>query len=174
MRWNARINLVSRGDVAHLWPRHIQDCLQLRRLVPQTAQTAFDLGSGAGFPGLILAMVLQTRFTLVEADTRKAAFLQEAARITATKVTILNCRIEDVQAPKADLITARALAPVSRLLELAQPLLRPGGIMLFLKGSGVEAEIAEAERTWTLHTERHISATSEGGVILRISEVERA
>ena len=142
--------------------------------MPQSASTAFDLGSGGGFPGLVLAIATDTVFSLVEADARKAAFLREAARLTHTKLSVLHSRIENVSAPQADLLTARALAPLPKLLEFGHKLLKPDGTMLLLKGRMVEAEIAEAQRAWTLRVERHISKTSEGGVILRISEVQRA
>ncbi len=172
--WNTRINLVGHGDTDHLWTRHVLDSLQLFRLFPNEPQSAVDLGSGAGFPGLVLAITCGLRFTLIEADARKAAFLREAARLTRTEVTILNARIENVRLPRTDLITARALAPLDTLLTLGTPLLETDGTMLFLKGAQVEKEIADAERRWTMRLERHISLTSEGGVILRISEVARA
>ena len=172
--WNTRINLVSHGDAEQLWTRHVLDSLQLIRLFPNEAQSAVDLGSGAGFPGLVLAIAGGVRFTLIEADARKAAFLREAGRLTTTDVTVLNARIERIRLPKTDLITARALAPLDKLLRFGVPLLKAEGTMLFLKGAQAEKEIADAERRWTMRLERHISLTSEGGVILRISEVERA
>lgn len=173
-KWNPQINLISRGDLVGLWSRHIADLLQLRALIPHTATTAFDLGSGGGFPGLVLAIATEVKFTLVEADSRKATFLREAARLTGTQVEILNSRIETVRAEPAPLITARALAPLAQLLKLATPLLSPGGTLLLLKGAQADAEIAEARRAWTLTIEQHISQTGGGGVILRISEVQRA
>ncbi len=173
-RWNTRINLVARGDIPDVWERHVQDSLQLAEFMPASAASACDLGSGAGFPGLVLAIATSLRFTLIEADTRKAAFLREAARITGATVAIVNARIEDARLSPTDLVTARALAPLTKLLEFGSPLLHPGGTMLFLKGASAETEIAEAQRRWTMRVERHISRTSRDGVILRISEVERA
>ncbi len=139
-----------------------------------TARSAIDLGSGGGFPGLVLAIATGLPFTLIEADSRKATFLREAARVTGTTVTVLTQRIEDANPPAAELITARALAPLAKLLAYSQPLLTPGGTMLFLKGKRAEAEIAEARLDWTMRIERHESQTGGGGVILRISEVQRA
>ena len=133
-----------------------------------------DLGSGAGFPGLILAIATGIPFTLVEADARKAAFLREAVRATDASAIVLNSRIEDVRIPAATVITARALAPLPRLMERSFPLLAKDGTLLLLKGASVEAEIAEAQRTWTMRIARHISRTCGGGVILQITEVERA
>ena len=174
MRWNSRINLVAAGDVPNLWQRHVQDCLQLAPLIPGGVLNAIDLGSGAGFPGLILAIATGLPFTLIEADARKAAFLREAIRLTDASATVINQRIEAAKLGKAPLLTARALAPLDTLIGLAEPFLAAGGTLLFPKGANVEAEIAMAERRWTMRVERHISQTGGGGVILRISEVQRA
>ena len=172
--WNTRINLISPRDVPNVWARHVGDSLQLTQLIPEVTQTACDLGSGGGFPGLVLAIATGLTFTLIEADARKATFLREAARLTTAPITVVNRRIEATRLPPVDLITARALAPLTKLLELGFPLLRPGGTMLFLKGASAESEVADAQRGWIMHVERHISRTSESGVILRISEVQRA
>jgi len=173
LRWNARINLVSSADAPHIWSRHIADALQLRSLIPADAQRGVDLGSGAGFPGLVLAIATKIPFDLIESDQRKAAFLREAARITCAPCTIHASRIESATLAPAPLITARALAPLSVLLELATPLLAPGGFCLFPKGESAEKEIAAASASWTMRIERHISTTDRSGVILRISEVLR-
>ena len=172
--WNTRINLISPRDVPNVWVRHVGDSLQLAELIPEITQTACDLGSGGGFPGLVLAIATGLTFTLIEADARKAAFLCEAARLTTAPITVMNRRIQATHVPQVDLITARALAPLTKLLELGFPLLRPGGTMLFLKGASSESEVADAQRGWMMNVERHISRTSESGVILRISEVQRA
>ena len=172
--WNDKINLVSRRDVPFLWERHVADSLQLAPLIPPGTKSAIDLGAGAGFPGLVLAIATNTPFTLVEADARKAAFLREAARITSASATILATRIEKAPLPPADLITARALAPLPRLLDLAAPHLAPGGTLLFLKGAAADTEIETAKSMWTMTVERHISQTSQHGVVLRITGVQRA
>ena len=152
----------------------MRDSLQLAALLPDHARAAADLGSGGGFPGMVLAIATGLTFRLVEADARKAAFLREVARMTHTTVDVMNQRIEHVRVPPLDVITARALAPLPKLLDLAYPLLRPNGTLLLLKGATAEREIAEACRQWTMRIEQHISQTGAGGVILRISEVERA
>ena len=172
-KWNTRINLVSRRDIADIWDRHIYDSLQLAAYFTSSVTNVIDLGSGAGFPGLVLAIATGASFTMVEADARKAAFLREALRATNTSAVVLHSRIEDLRLPAAPVITARALAPLPRLMELSFPLLAKDGTLLLLKGASVEAEIAEARRTWTMRIARHISRTG-GGVILQITEVERA
>ena len=171
LRWNARINLISRSDEPHLHKRHIEDSLQLAGLVPPGVERAIDLGSGAGFPGLVLAIACDVSFDLVEADQRKAAFLREAIRATGAKAQVHAQRIETVALAPAALVTARALAPLSALLGFAAPLLSPGGICLFAKGENAEREVCEAEAAWTVRIERHISRTDRSGVILRLSEV---
>ena len=140
--WSARINLVSRGDIPHIWARHVQDSLRLLPLIPPCVGRAIDIGSGAGLPGLVLAIATGIPFDLVEADRRKCVFLQEAARLTAAPVTVHHCRIEACGLAPAPLVTARALAPLPQLMALAGPLLAPGGVMLFPKGPGAPAELA--------------------------------
>ena len=151
-RWNSRINLVSPRDLPSLWSRHVADSLQLALDLPPGAPF-LDLGSGGGFPGLVLAIAAEAPVTLIESDQRKAAFLREAARTCAVTATVLACRIEQAETPPASWITARALASVPRLLELAKPLLAPGGTCLFLKGAQADAELTAARRGW------HMAAT---------------
>ncbi len=171
-RWNRRINLISAGDLTKLWPRHICDSLQLATHVPADA-AIIDLGSGAGFPGLILAIRTGNPVTLIEADTRKAAFLREAARETEARVTILNARIEDATPPAVPIVTARALAPLPKLLHWAAPLLLPSGSCLFLKGKSVEDELTEAGARWHMTIKRTPSRTDPDGVILALSHIRR-
>lgn len=152
--WTGRINLISRADVPHLWSRHIADSLRLLALMPRGVGHALDLGAGAGLPGLVLAIASGVPFTLVESDRRKAAFLAEAARLTAAPVTVAATRIERLPPQAAPLITARALAPLPRLLELAAPHLAPGGTLLLPKGARVGGEIAAARAGWRFGLER--------------------
>lgn len=173
LHWNRAINLVSPRDIPALWTRHIADSLQLAEVWRLRPARAIDLGSGAGFPGLVLAIEFGIHFDLVEQDAGKAAFLREAARVTGAPVTVVAAKIEDTVLPPAPLVTARALAPLSRLLRYAERLLMPGGECLFLKGRGVEAEIAEAAKTWTMELEQVRSRTDSGGVILRVSGIAR-
>jgi len=173
LRWNTRINLVSRADTGIIWERHIQDSLQLCPLVPTGLDRAIDLGSGAGFPGLILCIATGIPFDLIESDQRKAAFLREAARVTAAPAQVHACRIEAAKVFPARLVTARALAPLARLLGLAENLLAEDGICLFPKSEKAGQEITEALAKWTMKVEPHISDIDGSSVILRISEVKR-
>ncbi len=172
IRWNERINLVSRTDVAKLHARHILDAIQLVALMPPSLSRAVDLGSGAGFPGLILAIASGVHFDLIESDQRKAAFLREAARITAAPVKVHACRIETASVEPADLVTARALAPLPDLLPLAYRFLSDRGVALFPKGAGVDQELTGAAAKWNMRIERFPSQTDAAGVILRLSEVK--
>jgi 16S rRNA (guanine527-N7)-methyltransferase len=170
-RWSGKINLVSRGDLPYLWERHIQDSLLLLPLIPDGTACAIDLGSGAGFPGLVLAIATGIPFTLIEADARKAAFLMEAARETQAPATVLNCRIEQAKTNPAPLITARALAPLDRLLALAAPHLAQDGVCLFPKGQKAGAEISQAAQTWHMEAEQH---PTPDGCILKVSNLRHA
>ncbi len=174
LRWNARINLISRADEAALWPRHILDSAQLAPLLPEVPGTLIDLGSGAGFPGLVLAILTPWRVHLVEADQRKAAFLREAAREAGADVTIHAIRAETLRIGPAEVVTARALASISGLLTLAAPLLAAGGICLFPKGRGAADELTAATARWHMRVERFPSQTDPGATLLRISEIRRA
>jgi 16S rRNA (guanine527-N7)-methyltransferase len=173
IQWSARINLVGRDTLADLWRRHLLDSAQLRPLVPNAARNLADLGSGAGFPGLILAILGVPGVELVEADSRRCAFLHEAARITEAKVTIRPCRIEAVPPHSVDVVTARACAPLDRLLDLARPFLAPDTICLFPKGERFEEELTLARKRWTMNVSVEPSLSDRRGVILRLQQVVR-
>jgi 16S rRNA (guanine527-N7)-methyltransferase len=170
-KWNATINLISAADLPLLWPRHIEDSLQLGSIAGPLPPRAIDLGSGAGFPGLILAIAFGIEMELIEQDQRKAAFLREAVMVTGATARVHAARIERVKCPPAPLVVARALAPLPLLLRLAAPLLNPDGICLFSKTLAVEPEITEAERHWSMRIDRIPSETDANGVILRIGEL---
>ncbi len=172
-KWMRTINLVSSGDHDALWTRHVQDSLRLVPLLPAGIDRAIDLGSGGGLPGLVLAIASGIPFDLVEADRRKAAFLQEAARVTRAPVTVRCQRIEAGGITPAMLVTARALAPLPRLLGYAHPLLQPGGVCLFPKGADAEQELA-ACTGWKMHVERFPAPTNMGSVVLRITQLAHA
>ena len=173
LHWNRAINLVSARDIPVLWTRHIADSLQLAKLWRRPPERAIDLGSGAGFPGLVLAIAFGVPFDLIEQDRGKATFLREAARVTGAPVNVVATKIEAAALPPARLVTARALAPLPRLLAYAAPLLIPDGECLFLKGHGVVSEIAEAAQTWAMDVEQIPSRTARGGVVLRVSHLAR-
>src|ERR1700722_5537891 len=160
LRWNRTVNLIARKDEQRLWERHIADSLQLATLMQPGPGRAIDLGSGAGFPGLVLAIATGVPFDLVEADQRKAAFLREAARQTGAPVRVHPVRIEAAAIAPAPLVTARALAPLPKLLALAAPLLAPGGTCLFPKGANVQAELTEAAPQWHMRVQTIPSRTS--------------
>jgi 16S rRNA (guanine527-N7)-methyltransferase len=168
-KWSPKINLVAKGELSKIWERHVLDSLALVPLLPAAVTRAVDLGSGAGFPGLVLAIATGIEFTLVESDTRKTVFLAEAARLTAAPVKIVNGRIEAQTIAPADLVTARALAPLDKLLGLAAPFLTPQGIGLFPKGANWETELTAAKRVWHMGVERFSSRGREDSCILKVS-----
>ena len=172
--WTRRINLISRQDASRLVKRHIEDSLELAPLVPDGVNRGVDLGSGAGFPGLILAKHTGHHFDLVEADHRKAAFLREAARLIGAPATVHAARAETLALPRASLVTARALAPLLKLLPLAERFLQEGGAALLPKGPSVDAELTGIETKWQMRVERFPSRSTPGAVILRITELRRA
>lgn len=173
LRWNTTLNLIAARDAAVVWQRHIADSLQLIPLLPPGIERAVDLGSGGGFPGLVLAIATGVRFELIESDRRKASFLRTAVLETVAPATVHDCRIEDAALAPAGLVTARALAPLPRLLPLAARFLADDGLCLFLKGARVADELAEAEKDWTLTAGLVPSRTSPDGVVLRLSSVRR-
>jgi 16S rRNA (guanine527-N7)-methyltransferase len=173
LRWNRTVNLISPRDEPQLWERHIADSLQLVPLIDPLPDRAIDLGSGAGFPGLILAIATGMPFDLIEADQRKAAFLREAIRITGAPARIHGVRIESAKLAPAPLITARALAPLPKLLDLASPRLASGGHCLFLKGANVQTELTHAAAQWHMQVECLPSRTAPHACILRISNLNR-
>ena len=174
LRWNRTVNLIARRDEPHLWQRHIEDSLQLIPHITPRPDRAIDLGSGAGFPGLVLAIATGIPFDLIESDHRKAAFLREAARATNAPATIHASRIEATDLSPAPLVTARALAPLPELLALAAPKLAPNGFCLFLKGANVASELTAATAQWHMRCEQFPSRTHPTGCILRLSEIARA
>ncbi len=178
-KWNPRINLVSRNTLGALWTRHFLDSAQLLDLAPETARLWCDLGSGGGFPGLVLAILAPERrpghhFTLIESDQRKAAFLRTVLRETGAGATILDSRIEDAPPQAADIVSARALAPLPELLGLAARHLAPNGTGIFPKGARHEDELRESLELWQFRCEKLPSQTDPDAVILRISELSRA
>ena len=178
-KWQASINLVAPNTIDHVWDRHIEDSLQLLPLVPETARTFVDLGSGGGFPGLVLAIAFKTirpeaHMTLIESDSRKGAFLTEAIRTTGANAQVIAARIDDAAPAAADVVTARALAPLPRLLGFAARHLAPEGTALLQKGARVHEELAAAGADWHFDYALYPSHTSEDGVILQIWELSDA
>jgi len=173
LSWNRTINLISKRDEAQLWDRHVVDSLNLLQHLPPRFTSAIDLGSGGGFPGIVLAIASNRPFTLIEADQRKAAFLREAARVCGAPVTVLGVRVEKALVAAAPVVTARALAPIKTLLAWAAPILAPDGICLFPKGRTVGEELTEARREWRMRVEQWPSPLDPAARILRLSEITR-
>ncbi|MGZ3338428.1 MAG: 16S rRNA (guanine(527)-N(7))-methyltransferase RsmG [Reyranella sp.] len=170
-RWQKAINLVSRTTLGDVWRRHVLDSAQLKPLIPAEAKTLVDLGSGAGFPGLVVAALRpDLEVTLIESDARKAAFLGEAARrmMLEKLPKILIGRVEAVPPARADVITARALAPLGQLLAWADRHRTDTAICLFHKGKGWQAEVTEAMKDWDIPLQAFNSVTDLDAVILRI------
>jgi 16S rRNA (guanine527-N7)-methyltransferase len=176
-RWQAKMNLVAGGSLADVWRRHILDSGQLVTLAPPAARRWVDLGSGAGFPGLVVA-ILQTdvpgfEMHLVESNARKCAFLQEAARITGAPAEVHHGRIEEIAPLKGEVVTARACAELAELLAFFERHRAPDGIALFLKGRNLAQELTRAKTEWTLQAETLPSRTGSGGQILRVKTARR-
>ncbi len=171
--WSARHNLVSRRSLEDVWRRHVLDSAQLAAFVPRNAAKIVDLGSGAGFPGLILATLLRGRvsMTLYEATRKKAQFLAHAAREMALDVEVRNMRIENEGNRPFDVVTARALAPLHILLGYAHRFHAADTVSLFLKGQSVAAELTQARKSWRMKVSQHQSVTDPSGVILEIREL---
>lgn len=173
-RWQPRINLVSAASLEDLWRRHMLDSAQLLPFLPSGTQTIVDLGSGAGFPGLVLAVLGVPEVHLIESDQRKCVFLAEAARATGAKAVIHNQRIESMSGLSTGVVTARACAPLDKLVSYAQKFLWQDGKALFLKGANAEEELTAARKLWQMDVERFPSASDPTGCILRIGQVRRA
>jgi 16S rRNA (guanine527-N7)-methyltransferase len=170
--WQKTINLVGERTLDDIWRRHFLDSGQLCRLI-MDAKTIVDIGSGGGFPGLVLAIMSGGHVTLIEADHRKAAFLREASRVTAADTEVIAGRAEAVPVTPADAVTGRAVAPLAKLLQLAKPWVRPGGACYFLKGSNVEDELTDAKRLWDIDYELVQSLSDPTGTIVCVKEFYR-
>jgi 16S rRNA (guanine527-N7)-methyltransferase len=173
-KWQPRINLISSATLADVWRRHMLDSAQLLPLLPPGTQVIADLGSGAGFPGLVLAILGVAEVHLIESDQRKSVFLAEAARAAGANPVIHTQRIESVAGLSVGAVTARACAPLEKLLSYAQKFLWHDGKALFLKGAAVEEELTVARKNWHMEVERFPSVSDPTGCILRIGQVRRA
>jgi 16S rRNA (guanine527-N7)-methyltransferase len=181
LAWQQHTNLISRSSVPALWTRHIADSLQLFDLAPATARVWVDLGSGGGFPGIVIACVLAERdgaqMHLVESIGKKATFLREAVRATGAPAIVHGARIEDFvdkSRESFDVVTARALAPLPGLLAMAFPLLKSGALGLFPKGQDVAVELTEAAKYWKIQSSLMQSRTDSKGQIVMVRGIEPA
>jgi 16S rRNA (guanine527-N7)-methyltransferase len=172
---NQRMNLVSAASLAEFWPRHAFDSAQLIDLAP-AARTWVDIGAGAGFPGLVIAILLKetagAKVWLVESMAKRCRFLEAAVAALGLPAEVVHARAEDLKL-KADVVTARAVAPLTRLLGYAQPFLARGAVGLFMKGRGAEAEVAEARKVWRFRWEAIASRSEPDGRILKVEGLAR-
>lgn len=177
-KWNAAINLVSPASLADVWTRHVADSAQVIDYAPIRRARWLDMGSGAGFPGAVIALITAdtpnpVEMILVESDQRKAAFLSTVSRETGVPMIIQAARIEAVAPQNVDIVSARALAPLVKLCAFAERHLAPDGAALFLKGGHYDAEIAEARRTWSFSLDVGRSSTDPAGAILIMKDFRR-
>jgi len=177
-KWQRRINLVGRGTLDDVWRRHIQDSAQVHPLLPRVGAaagpTVIDMGTGAGFPGLVLAIIGGCTVHLVESDSRKCAFLLEAIRQTqADNVHLHTVRMENLAPFPVDVITSRALASLDRLIAMAGPFLADDTLCLFLKGQKAEEELTDTLKSRTMDAVMIQSQTDPSGTILRLSNIQQ-
>lgn len=180
-KWQPKINLVSNSTLRDLWQRHMRDSAQLLELMPLSTGPWLDIGSGAGFPGLVLGLLQSeqaaARVHLIESDQRKAVFLREVIRVTQAPAQVHIARLESLDplkiGGKAGLITARAFAPLHQLLEMASPMTDSSTVFLLLKGQDVDDELTLAAKYRKMTVSQHPSRTNPAGVVLRITEVAR-
>ncbi|WP_054006742.1 16S rRNA (guanine(527)-N(7))-methyltransferase RsmG [Cypionkella psychrotolerans] len=178
-KWNPAINLISKSGISEIWDRHVIDSAQLIRQVPAEVGLWCDLGSGGGFPGIVLAILAkelqpETRMILVEADRRKSVFLSEASRLLDIAVSVKTQRIEDLEPQNVDVLTARALAPLSTLCGYAYRHLKPQGVAIFPKGAAAAREIEDAQKLWRFNCDAMQSHTDPESLVLAVRGIQRA
>ncbi len=175
--WQKSINLIAPSTVEDIWQRHVADSLQLINHIPENTQAIADLGSGGGLPGMVLACVGDWTVHLHESNQKKAAFLMEALRVTGTRGKVHRLRLEDLATaqdlPQVQAVTARALAPLPKLLEYASPYLNQGATGYFHKGADVDSELTAALKSWKIDYQKHGSLTDSSAVILQVKEATR-
>ena len=175
LTWQAKINLIGPSTIEDAWQRHVLDGLQLLPLMPSKTGIVADLGSGAGIPGLVVALGGGYQTYLYESNGKKAAFLREAIRLTKANAVVHQIRLEALNdhlpAKLPRYVTARALAPLDRLLGLASPFLKRGATGLFHKGQDVDSEVTEATKTWKIGAIKHPSMTDSRACILELEGI---
>ena len=177
-KWTPKINLISPATIPELWERHIVDSAQIYRFAPESYKKWVDIGSGGGFPGIVMAIIAKTQqpdasFVLIESDQRKATFLRTAARELNLRVTVLAERIENAAAQGADVVSARALSTLSTLLPLIERHINSDGQAILHKGKKAGEEIADARQNWRFDLEEFSSLTDLGGQILIVKGISR-
>nr|WP_283094794.1 16S rRNA (guanine(527)-N(7))-methyltransferase RsmG [Loktanella sp. SALINAS62] len=179
IKWNRTINLVSKSQINDLKTRHVDDSLQLLPHIPSDAKVLTDIGSGGGFPGIVLAIAKaetqpSLHFQLIESDQRKAAFLRTAVCTLSLNATVFCERIEQTTAEPADCMTARALAPLSNLLAFASGLMVPEGTAILPKGRHFETELEDAQKAWHFRHQIYPSLTDSDGQVIVVKDIRRA
>lgn len=179
IKWNKKINLVGKSTMDDVWARHILDSAQVWRNRPNNLKIWLDIGSGGGFPALVLAIIAKyeapdVKFILIESDARKCAFLKTVSRETLLNTEVLTNRIENVENVTADAVSARALASVDKLLEYSGRFLTDSSICLFLKGQGCDSEVEKAQESWSFQFEKAESLSDTAGVTLKLWNIKRA
>ena len=175
LKWQDKINLVSKNSLNDLWKRHICDSAQLYSLLPGASKSSYiyDLGSGAGFPGMVLAIMGRKEMVLCEPNSKKYLFLKKVAKTSGTNVSIVNIKAHKLPKNSAIAVISRALASLDKLLELSLPLLKENGICIFPKGKTWKEEIKEAEKEYFLDYKSIISKTSQESAIIIINKAEK-
>lgn len=175
IEWNPKINLVSASTLPDAWRRHFLDSAQLYPIYKHSGEnlTMADLGSGPGFPGMVLAIMGAPNVSLVERDVRKAAFLRTIAAETKTQVELINLNIKDIKNRQFDVITSRALADLNELLNLSEHLRKPSTHCLFLKGKNLDAELTQAQKEWVMEVRKMESVTDDEAYVLRLTNIKK-
>lgn len=177
-KWNPRINLVAKSTLQDAWTRHFEDSAQVFSAIATQPNHWCDLGSGGGFPGLVVAILAQEHwpdcnFQMVESDARKCTFLRTVIRETGVNARVDTARIEQLPSANADIVSARALASIDQLLHYSTRHMQPNGRAVFLKGERHQTEIEEARKNWHFKMEEVPSQTGDGAVILLIGDIRR-
>ncbi|MGB9152042.1 MAG: 16S rRNA (guanine(527)-N(7))-methyltransferase RsmG [Alphaproteobacteria bacterium] len=176
VEWNEKFNLVASSTLPHIWTRHFSDSAQLMRFIPDTATSLADMGAGAGFPGLVLAIMAQEKpkpihIHAIEGTGKKADFLQTVVDELKLNVTVRRERIEAIRDLKTDIVTARALKALPELLKYANYLMHKDTICLFLKGKSAAEELTEAQKCWIFKEEIHPSRSDDSGRVLVLKDI---
>ena len=174
IEWNQKFNLVAKSTIPHIWTRHFLDSAQLANFIPKKSTTLIDLGSGAGFPGLVLSIMdVLPNIHLVESTGKKAIFLQTIIDELGLKTNVHHCRIEEIKGINTDIITARAVASLSELFKLSMPLIKRETLCLFMKGQNTDSELTESKKYWKFDCEKAASISDDSGSVLIINNLKR-
>ena len=173
LHWQKKINLISNNTIDDVWQRHIIDSLQLASFISDKNRKIVDIGSGAGLPGMVLAIAGYSGVHLVESDRKKALFLSEVKRQLNVDVEIYNDRVEGIEVDEVDVIIARACAPLNKIMGLSHRLILENTIGIFLKGEGFEKEMNEFTKSYKADILAYPSVTNDKSAILNISNITR-